>query len=1185
MRYVFRIDRRLILGLGLLAWIGMGLGVCLAGEAAAGKRPCRLAVVSEASLWRENALLTTLFAQVDGVTVVERAELERITKEQELAFGPGPGSLQACRLAGADGVVFLERLEHEGKPYVAFRLVRVNEGVILDGDVFPEQFSEVMALPEAICRACEPQLPKLTGPLAKTLPLGMVNIRATISTPEAQLLERQLTLALGQHLMLQPQVCLLERRRMGALQFEKTLKTAREHPYWASAYLVEGILSPRKDADGWQVEAQVLDARRKALTTSTLDCPAREVNRVAKELTDKLLASLSRSAAPVCWDAAAEAAYYRAEARWAVDHGLYAEGMSAAETALTLNPERDVEAAYLFIAAAGGQAFANTLDPSGYPSVHELGFSVPEVITEQDLENARLAIAACRRELDLGPKSMPVRWGINYHWAVQFRRAWAAGKAMSREAQRKKDLAPFAQTLQEECRQLAEIIRAQVYRENNETILGALGYRNEEERERKAKAEAAAATAATTVALGPILTEEKPMTARELRAAAQTRHAEEVAQLKRELLGKLQFPPLPRIDHVVPQIDLAKLIGRESVTLRYACQTGRGREIGLVLALSNSNPTVLRNAAGQRDNWLQPLMTYVVAWLDPDTGRAETWDIKDGPGYDNGHPYFAFSGEWVAIVDQKSQLWCGSRKGRTLRKMCTLPGVMYQMMGPIAIHGNHFYAAMGQRYYNHHGWNYYGAGFVGGRPDPLASAGVLRVELPDGHPEILASSRRRPGRNGLEDRNLYHVEGLVVEPSGKGLWLVTYNKPSCDLHYLDLETGASRLLHRSPPLVRQCLEGPGTAPLLHGNSCYDNPLIAALGRNSVDFLLARRAEVVEYQLPCPRWFYDEQNTTTEMTAPPNMAAYDGNNLFVYNSSRLEVYRPGHRSPTTFWLSQLEMRDHFGIFVDDRNLLIANPSDSAIWRYDRAAILAACDQMMDPPEMRMEVDPSRHGTTVVCTHLEAGVEIRYTLDGSLPETDSPRYEDPLPVSGMQMLVARAFDPQGKRTPSGPVYQVLEPLLYVPPVALDAPSVPGLQVERFDGAWSWLPDLDALTPVARQVVERPRFDLPGRPEAYALRFTGFLQVPREGKYTFRLRSDDGSRLLLGGEVVADNDGWHPPYTVDGFCHLSSGQVPFELQYMNYVGGETLELSWAGPDFDMQPIPKEAFGHLGDEEKKAP
>jgi hypothetical protein len=46
-----------------------------------------------------------------------------------------------------------------------------------------------------------------------------------------------------------------------------------------------------------------------------------------------------------------------------------------------------------------------------------------------------------------------------------------------------------------------------------------------------------------------------------------------------------------------------------------------------------------------------------------------------------------------------------------------------------------------------------------------------------------------------------------------------------------------------------------------------------------------------------------------------------------------------------------------------------------------------------------------------------------------------------------------------------------------------------------------------------------------------------------------------------------------------------VPFELQYMNYVGGETLELSWSGPEFDMQPIPKEAFGHRGAEGEEAP
>jgi hypothetical protein len=1112
--------------LSLLAWCLPVMG----SEAA--PHPCRLAIVAGPGLWRDGALLTKLFAQEAGVEVLERDELEKILAEQELAFRLGPGSLQACRLAGADGVLFLERLEHEGAPYVAFRLVRAAEGVILDGDVLPERFSEVMEMPAAIHRICLPQLPRLTMPLADLVPVGMVNVRAVVSTPEGELTERLLTSILAQHLMQAPQVCLLERRRMGALQFEKTLKEAKGQSFWSSAWLMDGTVAPQKGGDGWDVEMRALDARRTVVASVSGICRASDANRVGGELAARLIEKVTQARPGASWDPAAEAAYYRAEARWAVDHGLYDAGMSAAETALTLNPERDVEAAYLFIAAAGGRTFANTLDWTGYPSVHEHGFSMPKVVTEQDLEHVRLAIAACRRELDLGPKSIPVRWGIAYHWAVQFRRAWAAGMAMSREAQRKKELAPLAQALREECRQLGDLIRIQAYRENNEQVLQVLGYRYEEEQRRKAEAEAEAGahiSGATTSTTRQISAQEK----------ARREHQERLGQLKRELMGKIQFPPLPRLDHDFTRIDLAQSIGMQRVIFRHACQTGRGREIGLVLAVTESVPVVLLDPFGRSYNSSRLSAQYTAAWLDPDTGQAEVWPLADSPGYDIGHPHFSISAEWVAIVDQKLQLWCGSRKGRSLRKICTLPGITYEMMGPISIHGNHVYVAMGSRFYNHPGWNHYGAGFVGG-PPPLTSAGVLRVELPEGRLEILASARRRPGRNGLEDRDLYHVEGLITEFSGKGLWLVTYNKPSCDLHYLDLESGASRHLRRFPSWIGMCTGLPGTIPLLHGNHDHTGPLIVSLGRESVDFLLARKTEVIQYQLPRPRWLYDELNTKAELTVPASISAYDGSNLFVLSSLRLDVYRPGHRSPTAFWLSKERSAGHMGIFVDDRHLLVASPNEGIIWRYDRAAILAACDRVLEPPGVRLKVVPGSQGRTAMALrHPVAGVEIRYTLDGTLPEADSPLYAKPFLIpSAPTMLVARAFDPAGKRTPSGPTYQVLEPLPYVPSVALDAPPVPGLQVERFDGAWSWLPDFDTLTAADRLVVERPRFDLPGRPEAYALRFTGFLLVPREGEYTFRLCSDDGSMLLLGNEVVANNDGWHPPSTVVGKFHLNRG-----------------------------------------------
>ena len=49
------------------------------------------------------------------------------------------------------------------------------------------------------------------------------------------------------------------------------------------------------------------------------------------------------------------------------------------------------------------------------------------------------------------------------------------------------------------------------------------------------------------------------------------------------------------------------------------------------------------------------------------------------------------------------------------------------------------------------------------------------------------------------------------------------------------------------------------------------------------------------------------------------------------------------------------------------------------------------------------------------------------------------------------------------------------------------------------------------------------------------TGYLEVPADGIYTFALLSDDGSTLMLDGELLGDNDGAHSPvvdYCAEGF-----------------------------------------------------
>ena len=73
-------------------------------------------------------------------------------------------------------------------------------------------------------------------------------------------------------------------------------------------------------------------------------------------------------------------------------------------------------------------------------------------------------------------------------------------------------------------------------------------------------------------------------------------------------------------------------------------------------------------------------------------------------------------------------------------------------------------------------------------------------------------------------------------------------------------------------------------------------------------------------------------------------------------------------------------------------------------------------------------------------------------------------------------------------------------------------PGLAVQCYEGTWNNLPDFNQLTPVKTGAVTNFDLGFRTRDERVSLRFSGFFDAPRDGKYVFHVRSDDGAMLFL-------------------------------------------------------------------------
>ncbi len=105
-------------------------------------------------------------------------------------------------------------------------------------------------------------------------------------------------------------------------------------------------------------------------------------------------------------------------------------------------------------------------------------------------------------------------------------------------------------------------------------------------------------------------------------------------------------------------------------------------------------------------------------------------------------------------------------------------------------------------------------------------------------------------------------------------------------------------------------------------------------------------------------------------------------------------------------------------------------------------------------------------------------------------------------------------------------------------------------------SHLPNFKALTPVGKIYTAvlniKPRRFSEGFPgitnrfEWFAIDYKSQIYIPRSRRYKFALLSDDGSRLIIDGRVVIDNDGIHPPREKSGSIYLKSGVHTIEVQY---------------------------------------
>ncbi|WP_037570157.1 glycoside hydrolase family 2 [Phaeacidiphilus oryzae] len=97
--------------------------------------------------------------------------------------------------------------------------------------------------------------------------------------------------------------------------------------------------------------------------------------------------------------------------------------------------------------------------------------------------------------------------------------------------------------------------------------------------------------------------------------------------------------------------------------------------------------------------------------------------------------------------------------------------------------------------------------------------------------------------------------------------------------------------------------------------------------------------------------------------------------------------------------------------------------------------------------------------------------------------------------------------------------------------------------------------------------------------AVHWTGLLDVPADGAYTFYIKGDNGFRMSLDGASVIDH--WTTDWDVQTQSQpvtLTAGPHRLAFDYNQESGGASIQTEWSGPGIARQPVPDSAL-HLPD------
>lgn len=346
---------------------------------------------------------------------------------------------------------------------------------------------------------------------------------------------------------------------------------------------------------------------------------------------------------------------------------------------------------------------------------------------------------------------------------------------------------------------------------------------------------------------------------------------------------------------------------------------------------------------------------------------------------------------------------------------------------------------------------------------------------------------------------------------------------------------------------------------------------------------------------CVSWSELEPSNIKSPLSPASIERIPQTNdlLLVWNNSYKEGKNGGNRTPFNLAISKDE-----GINWDKIKSIESDPNGwycyTAIEFVDEHLLLGHCagnrsiynglettqitrinlDWIYNEATIEPYIKASNSGTVEVACEDKNAI-IYYTVDGNYESLNPGNiYNKSISVKKISSLLMYAVS-NGK-TKSEIVSSNIGDDIFIDSMKDLITNGAGLEYKYHEGEFVTTSEIEKTNVVKSGIVEN--FDIlkSANENNFGYIFNGFLEIEKDGYYTFYIDSNDGSTFFLNDKMIVANDGAHSSYEKSTSISLRKGKHKIMLKYFQTGGGKELNVYWSGKGFAKMEIPESVLSH---------